>query len=191
VRGALAVQSSYGNLDIQSSGGDLDLATSSGDIRLVSEGRARRKLVTSYGGIVVRGAAGELEARTSSGAIAVEDADGAVRAESTYGKVAVAGRLDALDAVSQSGDVVAQAAPGSSTSGPWHVAAGHGDARIVLPRSNFDGRLEASAPSGAVELEGHQGPDGRAPRQLAHALGAGGGVLSVSSANGDVRIELH
>lgn len=191
VAGALSIKSSYGDLNIDGGSGDLDAFTSSGNIGVNGLGSARRTLVSKYGNIAVQGASGELDAKTSSGEVEVKDANGSVRAVSSYGNVKVMGRLTALNAETSSGNVDIQAFDASTISAPWHISSGYGDVHLSIPKTGFSCQIEARAGSGEVHCEGFEAGDGKTRRTVSHVFNAGGGMIEVKSASGDVHITLH
>jgi DUF4097 and DUF4098 domain-containing protein YvlB len=185
LRGPANISAGSGTLRISKSGGEVHAETGSGDIELnLIEGPVRAS--TGSGSVRATGIASDFRATTGSGDVILEQsAAGDVTVETGSGDVVVRSVGGALRVSTGSGDVTAKGGLGGS----WKVSTASGDIAVTLPaEASFD--LEAETSSGAIHTARNvtvRGTLGR--KELRGKVGAGGHLVQLSTASGDIRIE--
>jgi DUF4097 and DUF4098 domain-containing protein YvlB len=185
VGGPVNAGSGSGTLKISKLGAELHAETGSGDIALDAvEGPVRAS--TGSGDIRASGITSDFKAMTGSGDVALEQSTaGDVAVETGSGEVIVRSARGALRVSTGSGDVTAQGELGGS----WKVGTGSGNVTVTLPaQASFD--LEAKTSSGTIHTARNitvQGTLGR--KELRGKVGAGGHLVQLNTASGDIRIE--
>ncbi|MBL8730494.1 MAG: DUF4097 family beta strand repeat protein [Planctomycetes bacterium] len=184
------VESGYGVLQLQNiTATDVHAESKSGDLTLASARADHIRLDTRYGAIAVHDAEGAVRASSRSGTVELSGVRGDIVAESQYGRLAVEGVLTGLRARSSSGDVHVRALDGSTNTTDWDLSSGYGRVTLEVPAA-FGCRLEASTRYGDVECAFPVTIDGgkRKNGALRGTVGAGGRVVAMSSGSGNVTL---
>jgi len=190
------------NLDIHSGDGNITahgLATRAarkedGALSTIAPAVARQlagpvRLATGDGNITLEGACGKISLRTGDGNITAAELDGAVDAQTGDGNVVVDGRFDELRLRSGDGNLEARVRPGSTMQASWDVHTGDGRVTLRLPEG-FSADLDAHTGDGHISLAFPVTVSGRIDRSSVRGkMNAGGGLLTVRSGDGAIRIE--
>lgn len=173
--------------------GDLLVRTVHGDgVRDVSvdltvrvpDGSAVGSVGTSNGDAAVRAVTGDVRASTTNGDARVVDVDGYVTARSNNGDVEVRGTTGLSGARSANGNVRVEV---YALRGATDVTVGNGDLEAgVAP--DLDASVLATVGNGDLEVEVELDGASVSRRQVRGRLGDGGPLLTLTSANGDVRL---
>ncbi len=161
---ALRIQTASGDVDVTDARGPADLRASSGDVT-VNDARDSLRLATVSGDVTVRGAGRGVAVATTSGEVVLRGARGRVEVTASSGSVEAA--VEALAGASittGSGDIVLRLASGLG-------------ARLELQTSN--GSLQMDAPIQVTSLS---------RRRVEGTLGAGGPLVALRSASGDIHV---
>jgi len=155
----------------------------------VMSGISSRASVKSVsGGITLDGVAGDVEANTVSGALEAQGINGRLNFRTVSGDLTLAdGWLERLDANAVSGDVIADV--DLDPLGGMQVATVSGEVTLRLP-AEADARVNLHSLSGDVRSEFTELRRSSAPasRSVSGSLGAGSGLVSVTTMSGGVML---
>ncbi len=189
--GLAELESGYGNVTVDEARAvRVSCVSGSGDLRVGSAEVDALELKTNYGKVEVQQASGALRAESGSGDVRLKDVRGAVTAKSGYGKVEVEGVISALDATSGSGDVRVKARAESRVETDWNVSSNYGAVVLEVPEG-FACALDAHTDYGSIECDFPVTIEAgkRKDRDLRGTVGAGGGTVRLSSGSGDVALK--
>lgn len=144
-------------------------------------------LDSSSGGIAVREASGAFDADLSSGRLTIDfrGRPGSVTAESSSGGIEVRGIDGSVDLDASSGSILAEFVRLRDDS---YIEASSGDVRAVLPR-DADFQLDLDASSGRITVDFPVTVEGRMnDDEVEGRVGAGGPMLEIDTASGDIAI---
>lgn len=177
IEGDVEVRSSSGDITMAGLGGRAFVETLSGDLT-IEEGAQGLRVTTSSGDVIARGLRGEANVHTTSGDVTISGSGmSRVTIESINGDAAFDGSITAdgrLHVSTHNGDVLLRLADGSR--GELEFFTHSGEMNTAIPLTMF------GAMTGLANRE-------RRPGQRFAFGGGGAAVLSVSTFNGDVRIE--
>jgi DUF4097 and DUF4098 domain-containing protein YvlB len=158
-----------------------------GDVRIAGGG-AEVIAATGNGRVDVNGTTGQVRASTGNGDVAVQDARGPVDASTGSGNVRVVTSSGPVSASSGNGDI--DVSIGKLDRSPdMSFSTGNGRVTLSLP-DGFGAEVDANTGNGTVSSDFPvKMRSGRLdPSRLRGTIGDGGGRLSISSGNGDVKI---
>ncbi|MEF8878427.1 MAG: DUF4097 family beta strand repeat-containing protein [Haloarculaceae archaeon] len=139
---------------------------------------------TTNGDAVVREVAGDVRATTSNGDASAVDVDGYVTVRSGNGDAEARGTTGLAGARSANGDVTVEV---YALRGGTDVTAGNGDVEAgVAP--DLGAEVLATVGNGDLEVEVDLDRANVSASQVRGRLGGGGPLLTLTSANGDVRL---
>ena len=185
VRAPVNASTGSGTIKISKLGAEVHAETGSGDVELESvEGLVR--VSTGSGSIRATGITSDFKGTTGSGDVIVEQSTANdVTAETGSGNVVIRNVRGALRVSTASGDVTAQGELGGS----WKVSTASGSISVKVPaQASFD--LDAKTSSGTIHTARQitvQGSLGK--KDLRGKVGAGGHLVQLSTASGDIRID--
>lgn len=143
---------------------------------------------TGDGEIRLRDVKGELDLESGDGHVEVEGADGILRAHSGDGHIRARGRFDMLDVSTSDGRIEVEALPGSSVGRGWNLKTGDGSVTLMLPE-NFAADVVLHTGDGHITLDMPLTVEGGYNSSDVHGkLNGGGGVLSVDTGDGSIRL---
>ena len=146
---------------------------------------------TGDGDVTVTGAKGDIRLRTGDGAIDGRDLDGRLVASSGDGRVNVEGRFDLLDLHTGDGSIEAAVKPGSGVASAWSVRTGDGSVTMRLP-GDFRADVDAHTSDGRLTFDLPITVSGRVnPSRIRGAINGGGGVLTVHTGDGSIRMDRY
>lgn len=159
----------------------------SGDVRIAGAG-AEVIAATGNGRVDVNGSTGQVRASTGNGDVAVQDARGPVDVSTGSGTIRVLTSSGPVSASSGNGDI--DVSIGKLDRSPdMRFSTGNGRVTLRLP-DGFGAEVDANTGNGTVTSDFPvKMRSGRLdPTRLRGTIGDGGGRLSISSGNGDVKI---
>jgi hypothetical protein len=201
-------ESGTGSVKAKGALGDCTLATAFGDVKVfgvrgeavrarTSSGRvqiedveARRiEVVTAFGDVRIERVRGDLDVEAGSGdVVLVGFSKGSCDLETGFGNIAASGSFLDLTAKTSSGRVGVLAEPGSAVERPWSLQSSFGDVEVLVPKE-FDCNLFAETSFGCVTSEVTVRAQGRPnDRRVRGEVGEGGGLLTLRTSSGDIRI---
>jgi len=150
---------------------------------------AKLNLETGDGKIDVTGNEGEMVLKAGDGDINVQAISGRLAAMTGDGSVRGDGRFDHLNIRTGDGRVELEAQPGSTVSSPWWVHTGDGSLTLRLP-SALDADVKVRTRDGHIDLQIPVAISGRpGNKQVEGRINKGGGLISVESGDGSIRLE--
>ncbi|MFC6938791.1 DUF4097 domain-containing protein [Salinirubellus sp. GCM10025818] len=150
----------------------------------VPEGTAVGSVETRNGDAVVRSVSGDVRATTSNGDARAVDVDGYVTVRSSNGDAEARGTTGLAGARSANGDVRVEV---YDLRGATDATSANGDVEAgVAP--GLDATVLATAGNGDLDVEVELDDASVSTRQARGRLGDGGPLLTLTSANGDVRL---
>jgi hypothetical protein len=150
----------------------------------VPEGTAVGSVETGNGDAVVRSVTGDVRAVTSNGDARAIDVDGYVTVRSSNGDAEARGTTGLAGARSANGDVGVEV---YDLRGATDATSANGDVEAgVAP--DLDATVFATAGNGDLDVEVELDDASVSARQARGRLGDGGPLLTLTSANGDVRL---
>ena len=153
---------------------------------VVSGLTARASVKSVSGGITLDGVTGDVDANTVSGALEAQGINGRLNFRSVSGDLTLAeGWVERLDAQAVSGDVTADV--DLDPLGGMQVTTVSGEVTLRLP-AKADARVALHSISGDVrsEFEGLKRSSAPASHSVSGSLGAGSGLVSVTTMSGRV-----
>lgn len=139
---------------------------------------------TANGDVVVREVSGDVRAVTSNGNVRVLDVDGYVTVRSSNGDAEARGTTGVDGARSANGDVMVEV---YALRGATDLTSGNGDV-VAGVAPGLGAEVFATVGNGALEVEIDLDRANVSARQARGRLGDGGPLLTLTSANGDVRL---
>ncbi len=156
------------------------------EIHMPREGKVR--LHTGDGEIQLRDLKGQMDLESGDGRLEVEGVDGTLRAHSGDGHVRVRGRFDHLDISTSDGRIEAEALAGSSVGQGWNVSTGDGGVSMMVP-ANLAADLALRTGDGHITLDVPISVEGKYDSNNLHGkLNGGGGLLSIHTGDGSIRL---
>ena len=150
----------------------------------IPDGATVRSVETGNGDAVVRSVPGDVRAATANGDARVSDVDGYVTVRSSNGDAEARGTTGLAGARSANGDVHVEV---YALRGATDVTSANGDVEAgVAPGLNAT--VLATVGNGDLDIEAELGGANVSAKQARGRLGAGGPLLTLTSANGDVRL---
>jgi len=157
------------------------------NIHLPRQGRVN--LHTGDGSITLANFRGDMELDSGDGHEEIDSVDGNLRAHTRDGHVRAAGRFDNLDINTGDGRVEARASSGSSIASNWNIRTGDGSVTLELP-ANFAADVDLHTGDGHISLDLPLTVEGRLGERNIHGkMNGGGGLLTVHTGDGSIRIE--
>ncbi len=146
-------------------------------------------LHTGDGNIQMEGVKGDAHLTTGDGNVEARSLDGALEASSGDGNLHITGRFDRLLLKTGDGNVNAEAGAGSKTASDWNVRTGDGDVVLRLPEG-FAAELDAHTGDGHIDLDFPVTVLGSIRNsQVRGKINGGGGMLTVHTGDGSIRLE--
>ncbi len=142
---------------------------------------------TTDGSIEVTGVRGDVECESVDGSCTLADLNGGVSASTVDGRIRIQGVLSDLTATATNGSIGIAALEGSAVSEKWEISSVDGSVTIMLPES-LSADLRASTVDGRVSLSFPAEFQLKNKRSVVATLGEGGGVISVSTTDGSIRV---
>jgi len=163
--------------------------TSSGSVQIEDVEARRIEVDTAFGEVRIERVRGDLDVEAGSGdVVLVGFAKGACDLETGFGDIDARGSFLYLTAKTSSGRVGVLAEPGSEVARPWSLESSFGDVEVRVPKE-FDCSLFAETSFGCVTSEVTVRAQGRPnDRRVRGELGQGGGLLTLRTSSGDIRI---
>ncbi|HSE48308.1 MAG TPA: DUF4097 family beta strand repeat-containing protein [Terriglobales bacterium] len=150
--------------------------------------RTNLDLRTDDGNITVAHVRGEFRLHTGDGHMELHNLDGSLVASSGDGHISADGRFDRLDLSSGDGRIEADAERGSKVATTWRLRSGDGSVTLRLP-DDFAAELDATTGDGSVDVDLPMNTRGRMRESRVHGLlNGGGGLISVHTGDGHIRI---
>ncbi len=193
VKGALgdcALVTAFGDVKVFGVRGDSVRArTSSGSVQVEDVEAQRIDIETAFGDVRIERARGDLAVEAGSGdVVLVGFAKGVCDLETGFGNIDARGSFLDLTAKTSSGRVDILAEPGSEVARPWSLQSSFGDVEVRIPKQ-FDCDLFAETSFGCVTSEVTVRGQGRPNDQrMRGELGGGGGLVTLRTSSGDIRI---
>ncbi len=148
-------------------------------------------LTSGDGNLAVTGVKGDMRMHTGDGRIEAKSLDGRLVASTGDGTIDVDGRFDVLDVHTGDGSVDAAASPGSAVASAWSVRTGDGSVTLRLP-GDFKANLDAHTGDGHLTLNLPITMSGSVDRShVQGTLNGGGGLLTVRTGDGSIRIDRY
>ncbi|MFY9530256.1 MAG: DUF4097 family beta strand repeat-containing protein [Candidatus Acidiferrales bacterium] len=169
---------------------EADLEIHSGDGNVTSQSVAGNiRIDTGDGNMDVHGLKGDIHLHSGDGHIEGSDLDGTLNADTGDGHITVRGRFDSLSLRSGDGNIQADAAAGSKIANSWTLHTGDGRINLRLPE-NFSADLDAHTGDGHISLDFPVTVSGSlSSSSIRGKLNGGGGVLTLTSGDGSIRVE--
>ena len=156
------------------------------EIHMPHQGKVR--VHTGDGEIRLRDVKGELDLESGDGHVEVEGADGILRAHSGDGRIRARGRFDMLDVGTSDGRIEAEALAGSSVGKGWNLKTGDGSVTLMVPE-NFAADVVLHTGDGHITLDVPLTVEGSYnSSNVQGKLNGGGGVLSIDTGDGSIRL---
>ncbi len=161
-------------------------ASGNGDLSISGAG-AEVIASTGNGRVDIAGTTGVVKASTGNGRVTIEGAEGRVEASSGNGDIRVVTSTGPVSANSGSGDI--EVSIGRLDRSPdMSFSTGNGRVDLLLPEG-FGAEVEAGTGNGEVTTDFPVQMRGRLnPTRLRGTIGHGGGLLTITSGNGDIQI---
>lgn len=148
----------------------------------------RADVRTGDGNVAARGVGGDLRLVTGDGRIEADNCAGALYGRTGDGSVRAAGRFERLELRTGDGSIELAVDEGSRITEPWKVGTGDGSVRASLPETldfefdlrTGDGNMDVDLPGITIITKSDHRLRGRA--------GTGGGLLSVETGDGSIRL---
>lgn len=151
--------------------------------------KATLRARTSDGSIRLSGVEGNMEVESSDGRIEVDSVSGNLNARTSDGRIIVSGRFDQLDLKTSDGSIEATALAGSHVTGSWNVHTSDGHVTLKLPAS-LAADFDVHTNDGHIDLGLPMTVSGRQERQTVRGkLNGGGGMVTVRTSDGSIRLE--
>jgi DUF4097 and DUF4098 domain-containing protein YvlB len=186
-KASVRVKSISGHIEVRKIGGLLNVETVSGKIRVrVAENDVRCKSIN--GDIDLEYIHGDAELNSVSGEISIQEIEGSVEAGTVSGDIEVDAfsHAEEIDMSSTNGDIElrGELSPG----GIYRLDSFNGDTKVEIP-SGSDFEFSAKTFSGSIECDFELKMSGRFnPKEVRGTVGKGGGSLTATSFNGNIRI---
>jgi DUF4097 and DUF4098 domain-containing protein YvlB len=150
----------------------------------IPDGGIVGSVATSNGDVDVREVSGDVRATTSNGEARVVDVDGYVTVQSSNGDAEARGTTGVDGARAANGDVRVEV---YALRGATDLTTGNGDVEAgVVP--DLDATVLATVGNGDLDVEVDLDRANVSARQVRGRLGEGGPLLTLTSANGDLRL---
>jgi DUF4097 and DUF4098 domain-containing protein YvlB len=147
------------------------------------------RLDTGDGNITVDGAGGRISLRTGDGNISASELDGSLEAHTGDGNVVVRGRFDKLSLHTGDGNIEARVGQRSKIVSSWNIRTGDGSVTMRLP-DGFGADLDAHTGDGSIRLDFPVTVSGKLEESTVRGrMNNGGGLLTIRSGDGSIRIE--
>ena len=132
---------------------------------------------------------GVMDVASGDGEEELQDVDGVLRAHTGDGHIRVAGRFDELDLASGDGRIEARALAGSAAKSNWELKSGDGSITLELP-DNFAADVDLHTADGHISLDMPVTVNGQLDKQdIRGKLNGGGGIVSVRTGDGSIRLQ--
>ncbi len=156
------------------------------EIHMPREGKVR--LHTGDGEITLRDLKGEMDLESGDGRLEVEGVEGVLRAHSGDGHVRAKGRFDDLDISTSDGRIEAEALPGSTIGHGWTLKTGDGSVTLSIPEK-FAADVVLHTGDGHITLDMPMTVEGKyESSNVRGKLNGGGGLLSIRTGDGSIRL---
>ena len=156
------------------------------EIHMPREGKVR--LHTGDGEIRLRDLKGSMELESGDGGLEVEGVEGVLRAHSGDGHVRARGRFDNLDISTSDGRIEAEALNGSTIGSGWTLKTGDGSVTLTIPEK-LAADVMLHTGDGHIRLDMPVTVDGKYESNNVHGkLNGGGGLLSIHTGDGSIRL---
>jgi DUF4097 and DUF4098 domain-containing protein YvlB len=143
---------------------------------------------TTDGSVEVAGVRGDVTCESVDGSCMLRDVNGNVSASTVDGRIRIEGVLAGLAATAINGSIGIAALEGSSAEDGWDISTVDGSVTLMLPES-VSADLRASTLDGRVSLSFPAEFQLKNKRSVVATLGEGGGVISVSTTDGSIRVK--
>lgn len=189
--GDVLIESDYGNVEYENgTAASLSLETNSGKVSITKVNVTKElNIQNDFGEIeLTQALAGSYDMHTNSGAITIDGAKGNLKASTDFGNIDIKNAKSVnLDVQTSSGTINFS---GSLGNGPHNAESDFGNVTLALPANsalNIDlstdfGNISSDIPI-TVTLKG-----GKEEGQQTGAMNGGGGLLTVSTNNGNISI---
>ncbi len=167
---------------------ELDLKTGDGNIATHAiDGFLHAE--TGDGNIDAGAANGDIRLHTGDGNVTGERLGGTIAADTGDGNINLAGRFHVADVHTGDGNIEVAALQGSRLASAWKISTGDGNVVLRLP-DGVGADLDAHTGSGHVKVDFPVTISGRVEEsRIRGSMNGGGPQLTVSSGDGDIRIE--
>ncbi len=166
---------------------DLEARSVDGSLE-VSGISGRLQLVTVDGDLTGRDCSGRIDAHTVDGDLQLENARGEVKARTVDGELRVSGSLESVEVRSGDGDIEVDAGSGSRMTTAWSIRSADGDIDLRL-MDGFAADVDIETGGGRITNDHPLTITGTVSEEhLSGKLYSGGNLLSIKSADGDIRI---
>ena len=153
--------------------------------------QGRIELRTGDGAVMLQRLDGEIQVSTGDGSVSARDLQGVLSVVTGDGAVDLSGRFDGLTARTGDGGIRIDARPGSEVKQDWTITTGDGGVDLRLP-ADFNANVDAHTGDGPISASGVQrtdsSSDAHEQRTLRGQIGKGGGVLTLRTGDGGIRI---
>ena len=157
------------------------------EIHMPREGNVDLK--TGDGNIYLTGLKGEMTVRSGDGSQEIDSVDGVLNAHAGDGHIRASGRFDGLTLRTGDGRIDATAQPDSSVKTQWDIHAGDGSVHLRLPEK-FAANIDFETRDGHLDVGMPVTVNGRIKDNVMRGtINGGGGLLSIHTGDGSIRVE--
>lgn len=180
----LDVETHNGRVTVSGVEGDVKTVTYNGEMR-VTDVSGQVESETHNGIIVIKSAGGDVRAVTHNGGIEVESGGSQLHCETHNGGIDASFGGETINMITHNGSMTADLTMSGTIGGSMSTANGTIDIRLGTGTSTY---LNCKSGSGRIVTDVLMADQEKSKQTLTGSVGAGGSTLSLSTANGAVKI---